>query len=104
MDLEEEEFWCELVLNGIGGRTIEKAKKTITPREFAIWRAYREKRGSLFIGRRVEQGFGNLMAHHTMFKVKDPESVSALTYMPHEDVPVTTFEEERLKAIKKKSA
>ena len=52
----------------------------------------------------MEQGFGNLMAHHTMFKVKDPESVSALTYMPHEDAPVTTFEEERLKAIKKKSA
>lgn len=44
------------------------------------------------------------MAHHTMFKVKDPESVSALTYMPHEDAPVTTFEEERLKAIRKKSA
>ena len=44
------------------------------------------------------------MAHHTMFKVKDPESVSALTYMPHEDAPVTTFEDERLKAIRKKSA
>lgn len=52
----------------------------------------------------MEQGFGNLMAHYTMFKVKDPESVSALTYMPHEDVPVTTFEDERLKAIRKKSA
>ncbi len=46
---------------------------------------------------------GNFMAHYTMFKVKDPESVSALTYMPHEDAPVTSFEEERLKAIKKKS-
>ncbi|WP_448761823.1 hypothetical protein [Acinetobacter tandoii] len=68
-----------------------------------MWRAYREKRGSLFIGRRVEQAMGNFMAHYTMFKVKDPESVSALTYMPHEDAPVTSFEEERLKAIKKKS-
>ncbi|WP_283774093.1 hypothetical protein [Acinetobacter amyesii] len=44
------------------------------------------------------------MAHYTMFKVKDPESVSALAYMPHEDVPEKSFEEERMKAIRKKSA
>lgn len=44
------------------------------------------------------------MAHYTMFKVGDPQDVSALTYMPHEDVPETSFEEERMKAIKKKSA
>jgi len=69
-----------------------------------LWRAYREKRGSLFTGRRVEQAIGNWMAHYTMFKVKDPESVSALTYMPHEETPVTSFEEERMKAIRKKSA
>lgn len=69
-----------------------------------IWWAYREKRGSLFYGRRIEQAIGNWMAHYTMFKVKDPEDVSALTYMPHEDVPETSFEEERMKAIRKKSA
>ena len=44
------------------------------------------------------------MAHYTAFKVKDPEDVSALAYMPHEDVPETSFEEERMRAIRKKSA
>ncbi|AXY57264.1 hypothetical protein CDG60_12230 [Acinetobacter chinensis] len=72
--------------------------------ELNKWRAYRKSRGSLFVGRRVEQGFGNWMAHYTRFKVKDPESVEALSFMPHEDQPETSFEQERLKAIRKKSA
>ena len=29
--------------------------------------------------------------------------ISPLAFMPHEDMPNTSFEEERLKAIKKKS-
>ena len=27
VEVEEHELWCELVLNGIGGRTIEQAKR-----------------------------------------------------------------------------
>ena len=104
MDLsEEEEGWCELVINGIGGRTIAEAKRRITRQEFLTWRAYRQKRGSLFIGRRIEQGFGNLMAHYTRFKVDNDTDVNALDFMPHEEVPETTFEEERMKALRKKS-
>ncbi|AXY60028.1 hypothetical protein CDG61_08310 [Acinetobacter sp. WCHAc010052] len=72
--------------------------------ELNLWRAYRKRRGSLFVGRRVEQGFGNWMAHYTLFKVKDPESVEALSFMPNEDQPETSFEQERLKSIRKKAA
>lgn len=49
-----------------------------------MWRAYREKYGSFFFGRRIEQGFGNWMAHYSRFKAKNPENVNALDYMPHE--------------------
>jgi len=43
------------------------------------------------------------MAHYTRFKVDNDTDVNALDFMPHEEVPETTFEEERMKAIKKKS-
>ncbi|WP_394373891.1 hypothetical protein [Acinetobacter chinensis] len=44
------------------------------------------------------------MAHYTLFKVKDPESVEALSFMPNEDQPETSFEQERLKSIRNKAA
>ncbi len=85
MDFEPEEFWCELVINGIGGRTIEKAKQRISPKEFEIWKAFRIKRGSFFTGRRIEQAFGNFSA--TYFASKGAKDVDALAFMPHEDQP-----------------
>ncbi|WP_335953697.1 hypothetical protein [Acinetobacter higginsii] len=51
------------------------------------WRAYRKKYGSLFFGRRIEQAFGNWMAHYTRYKVKEGVEVNALTFMPHEEHP-----------------
>ena len=85
MDIESEEFWCELVTSGIGGRTIEEAKRNISSKEFATWRAFRAKRGSLFIGRRVEQAIGNLMA--TYLSSKGAKDVKAQSFMPHEEQP-----------------
>ncbi|WP_441360252.1 phage tail assembly protein T [Acinetobacter harbinensis] len=86
MDLsEDEEGWCELVINGIGGRTIAEAKRRITRQEFLTWRAFRQKRGSLFLGRRIEQGFGNLMA--TYLGSKGAKDIKAQSFMPHEDTP-----------------
>ena len=67
-----------------------------------IWKAFRERRGSLFVGRRLEQCFGNWMAHYTRFKVKPDTEVTAFSFMPHEDEPVTSFEDERRLAIQKK--
>ena len=47
-------FWCELVLNGIGGRTIEEAKRNMSYSEAQVWMAYREQTGVLNVGQRVE--------------------------------------------------
>ena len=93
-----------MVLNGVGGRTIAEAKQSMTSNEVYQWAAFRNKRGSLFVGRRIEQGFGNLMAHYTQFKVGSDVEVDAFDFMPHENAPELTFEEQRMKDIKKKSA
>ncbi|QDJ93762.1 hypothetical protein [Acinetobacter haemolyticus] len=69
-----------------------------------IWRAYCEKYGSLFFGRRIEQAFGNWMAHYTRYKVKEGVEIDPHDFMPHETPPVTTFEQERMAAIKRKQA
>jgi len=37
------------------------------------------------LGRRIEQGFGNLMA--TYFGSKGAKNVKAISFMPHEDQP-----------------
>ncbi|WP_171250474.1 MULTISPECIES: hypothetical protein [Acinetobacter] len=52
-----------------------------------LWRAYREKRGSLFIGRRIEQAIGGLMAFYHNGKVKPEDRVDSVIFMPHEDKP-----------------
>lgn len=53
--------------------------------EVSQWAAFRNKRGSFFTGRRIEQGFGNLMA--TYLGSKGAKDVKALSFMPHEDQP-----------------
>ena len=47
---------------------------------------------------------GNLYALYFNGKADDDNRVDARVFMPHEEVPELTFEEERMKAIKKKSA
>ncbi|OYN91941.1 hypothetical protein FY524_12850 [Acinetobacter baumannii] len=64
-----------------------EAKQKITNEEFHIWWAYRQKRGSLFIGRRIEQAIGNLFALYISSKVKKGTKIDALNYMPHESKP-----------------
>lgn len=72
-------------MSGIGGRTIQYAKANITKAEIQIWSAYRKKRGSLFIGRRIEQAFGNFSA--TYLASKGAKDVDPLSFMVHEDKP-----------------
>jgi hypothetical protein len=69
-----------------------------------IWRAYRKKYGSLFFGRRIEQGFGNWMAHYTRFKVKEGTEVDARDFMPHEATPELTYEQMRMQELEKKKS
>lgn len=42
------------MLNGVGGRTIAEAKANISYAEVLSWSAYRDKHGTLNIGRRME--------------------------------------------------
>lgn len=57
----------------------------MTNAEVSQWVAFRNKRGSFFTGRRVEQGFGNLIA--TYLDSKGAKDVKAQSFMPHEDQP-----------------
>ncbi|PCQ44887.1 phage tail protein, partial [Citrobacter freundii] len=49
-------MWCELVLNGIGGRTISEAQERLSFLEFQQWIQYRQKYGSLNPMMRTEWG------------------------------------------------
>lgn len=54
----------------------------------AVWRAYRLKRGSLNIGRRVEQAVGNALAIYANSNRKQGTNpLSPFYFMPHEDKP-----------------
>lgn len=73
------------MLNGIGGATIEEAKQRISYVEFLSWIAYKNKRGSLNIGNRLESGFALIAsilskAHGGTSEMKD--------FMPHADEKV----------------
>lgn len=46
------------MLNGIGGRTVKEAKRSITEFEFRQWCLYREKFGSLNPNVSVDRGLG----------------------------------------------
>lgn len=58
------------------------------------WAEYRQRRGSLNVGRRVEQSIGNLMAFYHNGKVEAHNRIDPLELMPHEDDVVITFEEQ----------
>jgi len=76
------------VLNGIGGRTIAEAQESISYPEFLQWMAYRQKRGSLNTGMRVERA-GALVATLLANKdrKKDSQPVSFYQFAPHHDEP-----------------
>ena len=46
-ELADRELLIELVLNGIGGNTLEEAEQKLSHKELMEWRAYRQKYGSL---------------------------------------------------------
>lgn len=53
-------MWHELVLNGIGGRTVAEAKLRMTHDEYLSWLAYMQKRGSLHDGTRLDMAMARL--------------------------------------------
>jgi len=86
--------WHELVLNGIGGRTIAEAQESISAVEFAKWMAYRRKRGTMNLGMRVEAGsamIASLTANQA--RKKDSKAFSFYDFAPNHDQPEVSLEE-----------
>ncbi len=85
-------MWHELVMNGVGGCTIAEAKDRISYAEYLQWARYRNKRGSLHPGMRVEEGaalvasiLANVNSKRGGFKITD--------FMAHaEEQPMTLDE------------
>lgn len=81
----------ELALNGVGGNTIHQVKSNLTMLEINQWAEYRYRRGSLNVGRRVEQAVANMMAIYINGQRTD-DYIEPLELMPHEDDIEVGFE------------
>jgi len=62
--------------------------------EINQWAEYRYKRGSLNIGRRVEQAAANIIAMNINKGLKNENWVEPLEFMPNEDDVVESFEDQ----------
>lgn len=85
-------------MNGIGGKSIAEVKRNLTFAEINKWALYRQRRGSLNIGRRVEQATGHAMAAYFNVGREDHEMLHPIEFMPNEDDIVITFEEQLAEA------
>lgn len=83
-------MWHELVLHGIGGRTIAEAVHRISYPEFLRWCAFRRKRGSLNLGMRLEEGFAMLASVYV--NMKSRVKYSRYDFMDHDDGPPISLE------------
>ena len=75
------------MLCGIGGKTIEEAQRRLTISEFNRWVEYRNKRGTLNLGRRIERAAALTVYHSTQRKKTSGEDWSLWDFMPHEEEP-----------------
>lgn len=85
-------MWCELVLNGIGGRTIAEAQERISYPEYLTWLKYRQKRGSLNTGLRVERGAALLASLYANAHSKDG-GYQLHDFAPYHDAPAISLEQ-----------
>jgi hypothetical protein len=76
--------WHELVLHGIGGRTIREAKERMTYAEALDWMEYIRRRGSLNVGLRVEASAAVLATQINRALGGNAEMTD---FMPHWDEP-----------------
>ncbi|RTO57294.1 phage tail protein [Enterobacter cloacae] len=77
-------MWCELVLNGIGARTIAEAKERLSFREFQQWVQYRQKYGNLNPMMRTEWGaalVSSVLAN--VNRTKNTPAFSIADFAPH---------------------
>lgn len=79
-------------MNGIGGRTIAEAQERMSYDEFTRWVAYRNQRGSLHPGMRIEHGAA--LVSSILANVHSKNGGHKLTdFMPHADEPQVSLEE-----------
>lgn len=57
------------------------------------WSEYRQRRGSLNTGRRVEQTIGSMATIFLNKELPSEDHIEPLLLMPHEDDVVETFED-----------
>lgn len=79
-------------MNGIGGRTIAEAKGRILYSEFQMWVQYRNKRGSLNTGTRIEFGAALLAALYSNSHSKNG-GMKVYDFTPHHEEPAMTLEQ-----------
>jgi hypothetical protein len=80
-----------LVLNGVGGRTVEEAQRNMSHAEFLSWVRFRNKRGSLFTGRRIEQMIASWMALYANAHSKNG-GYNMFDFALHEEEPEWTLD------------
>lgn len=87
-------MWHELVLNGVGGRTVAEAQQRMSYTEFCRWLAYRRQRGSFNPGLRADRAAGLLAAIYVnAHRKKGATAHSLWDFLPHEDEPPITMEQ-----------
>lgn len=79
-----DELWHELVLAGVGGRTVAEARERMQYTEFLDWLAYRRMRGSLSMPNRLESGFALIAS---LISRACGGNASPADFMPHMDQP-----------------
>lgn len=79
-----DEVWHELVLAGVGGRTVAEAKECLQYAEFLDWLTYRRMRGSLSMNNRMESGFALIAS---LISRACGGTASQSDFMPHADAP-----------------
>lgn len=84
----------ELALAGIGGNTIQQVKTNLTMAEVNQWAEYRYRRGSLNVGRRVEQAAANIIAMDINKERESTDWLEPLVFMPNEDDVIVSFEDQ----------
>lgn len=87
-------MWHELVLCGIGGKTIEEAQKNISYAEFCQWVSYRGKRGTLNIGLRIEEYAAMIAQMYSSVHGKQGSIPPKIyDFAPHLDEPELTIDD-----------
>lgn len=80
------------MLCGIGGRTIAEAKQRLSYVEFQRWVRFRQLRGSLHTGMRIERSAAMLAAMYANAHSKRG-GYTVYDYAPHMEEPELTLEE-----------